>query len=142
MQFEEGRQDLFRLGWSRYQIWLLKNVLCRNWNPTGETALFCQSARFLQEQVRSYPKTLPSVPQKGTACQRKPFPGLRGEGTSQGVLPSLCALPKHRLPAVVLPTGEPEGTVTAIAVCRQVVRKPSRHLGERKDTFIKERTIH
>lgn len=32
------------------------------------------------------------------------------------------------IPAVVLPTGKPEGTITRIAVGSQVVREPSSHL--------------
>lgn len=34
-----------------------------------------------------------------------------------------------QLPAVVFPTGEPEGAVAAVAVRGQVIREPPRHLG-------------
>lgn len=45
-----------------------------------------------------------------------------------------------RLPAVMLPAGKPECTVTAIAVCSEVVWEPSCHLWniEHKDKFVKE----
>lgn len=39
--------------------------------------------------------------------------------------------PPSMVPAVVLPTGKPEGTVTRIAVGGQVVRKPTGHLQNR-----------
>lgn len=56
-----------------------------------------------------------------------------------GNTPSRAAGSPQRLPAVVLPAGEPEGAVAAVAVCSQMVWKPSSYLGE-PENFIRERT--
>lgn len=55
-------------------------------------------------------------------------------------LPPFHPLLTHRLPAVVLPAGQPEGAVTAVAVRSEVVWEPSCHLGERGDKSVRERT--
>lgn len=89
----------------------------------------------LQERAQPFskPHSVTSIPENGPTWFKR-----RGKPKP---LPPSHPLWRHRLPAVVLPAGKPEGAVTAIAVRSEVVWEPSRHLQETQAKCIKERAI-
>lgn len=97
------------------------------WTGAEQKLSCCLRALGSCRSSRSYSDTQPSL--RSFTAKWSPS-WFKSRGKIQVLaLPPVPAL-LLRVPAVVLPAGEPERAVTAIAVCGQVVGKPSCHLQE------------